>query len=140
MIMKDLCTASLAELKTYLEEGVASSVDIVRALKAAYPAYEKQTTPLHGFIEFFDDAEAQAEKTDALRKEGKGADKPLLGLPFAVKDNISIRGKLCTCCSKILDGYRAPYNAKVITRLTEAGAIPIGRANMDEFAMGSSTE
>ena len=140
MIMKDLCTASLAELKTYLEEGVASSVDIVRALKAAYQADEKQTTPLHGFIEFFDDAEAQAEKADALRKEDKGADKPLLGLPFAVKDNISIRGKLCTCCSKILDGYRAPYNATVITRLTEAGAIPIGRANMDEFAMGSSTE
>lgn len=103
--MKDLCTASLAELKTYLEEGAVSSVDIVRALKAAYQADEKQTTPLHGFIEFFDDAEAQAEKADALRKEGKGTDKPLLGLPFAVKDNISIRGKLCTCCSKILDGY-----------------------------------
>ena len=104
--MKDLCTASLAELKVLMDEGSVTSVDIVRALKAVYQADEKQTTPLHGFIEFFDDAEAQAEKADALRKEGKGTDKPLLGLPFAVKDNISIRGKLCTCCSKILDGYR----------------------------------
>ena len=139
-MMKDICTARLTELKTYLEAGTITSVDIVRALKAAYQADEKQPTPLHGFIEFFDDAEVQAEKADALRKEGKTTDKPLLGLPFAVKDNISIRGKLCTCCSKILEGYKAPYNATVITRLTEAGAIPIGRTNMDEFAMGSSTE
>ena len=139
-MMKDICTARLTELKTYLEAGTITSVDIVRALKAVYQADEKQPTPLHGFIEFFDDAEVQAEKADALRKEGKTTDKPLLGLPFAVKDNISIRGKLCTCCSKILEGYKAPYNATVITRLTEAGAIPIGRTNMDEFAMGSSTE
>ena len=139
-MMKDICTARLTELKTHLEAGTITSVDIVRALKAAYQADEKQPTPLHGFIEFFDDAEVQAEKADALRKEGKTTDKPLLGLPFAVKDNISIRGKLCTCCSKILEGYKAPYNATVITRLTEAGAIPIGRTNMDEFAMGSSTE
>ena len=71
MMMKDICTVSLAELKTLLDEGSVTSIDIVRALKAAYQADEKQTTPLHGFIEFFDDAEAQAEKADALRKEGK---------------------------------------------------------------------
>ena len=67
-MMKDICTARLTELKTYLEAGTITSVDIVRALKAAYQADEKQPTPLHGFIEFFDDAEVQAEKADALRK------------------------------------------------------------------------
>ena len=139
-MMKDICTASLSELKTLLDTGSITSVEIIRALKAAYQADEKNAAPLHGFIEFFDSAEAQAEKADTLRKEGKEHDMPLLGLPFAAKDNISIRGKLCTCCSKVLDGYVAPYDATVITRLTEAGAIPIGRTNMDEFAMGGSTE
>ena len=138
--MKDICSASLSELKTMLEEENITSVEIVRALKAAYQADLQQQLPLHGFIEFFDDAEELAAKADALRKEGKAANMPLLGLPFAVKDNISMRGRLCTCCSKILEGYVAPYNATVIDRLISAGAIPIGRTNMDEFAMGSSTE
>ena len=96
-MMKDICTASLSELKAALDAGSISSVEIVRALKAAYHADENTAQPLHGFIEFFDTAEAEAEKADALRKEGKAADKPLLGLPFAVKDNISMSGKLCKC-------------------------------------------
>ena len=139
-MMKDIDKAGLSELKGMLEAGTVTSVGIVRALKKAYQDDEKEAQPLHGFIEFFDDAEKRAEQADALRAEGKTAGKPLLGLPFAVKDNISIKGKLCTCCSKILEGYIAPFDATVIARLTEAGAIPIGRTNMDEFAMGSSTE
>ncbi|HBG66183.1 MAG TPA: Asp-tRNA(Asn)/Glu-tRNA(Gln) amidotransferase subunit GatA, partial [Treponema sp.] len=61
-------------------------------------------------------------------------------LPFANKDNISVRGKRLSCSSKILQGYVAPYNATVIGRLLDAGAVPLGRCNQDEFAMGSSTE
>src|SRR6516165_2935886 len=65
---------------------------------------------------------------------------PLGGLPVSIKDVISVQGHPCGCASKILEGYLAPYDATVISRLRAAGAIPFGRLNMDEFAMGSSTE
>jgi aspartyl-tRNA(Asn)/glutamyl-tRNA(Gln) amidotransferase subunit A len=65
---------------------------------------------------------------------------PLGGLPVSIKDLISVKGHPCSCASKILEGYIAPYDATVISKLRAAGAIPFGRLNMDEFAMGSSTE
>jgi aspartyl-tRNA(Asn)/glutamyl-tRNA(Gln) amidotransferase subunit A len=65
---------------------------------------------------------------------------PLGGVPIAIKDNMNVLGQPCTCASKFLENYRAPYNATVINKLRAAGAIPFGRTNMDEFAMGSATE
>ena len=65
---------------------------------------------------------------------------PLGGVPISIKDVISVKGHPCGCASKILEGYVAPYDATVISKLRNAGAIPFGRVNMDEFAMGSSTE
>src|SRR5205823_7934009 len=79
---------------------------------------------------------------DAALKEADTAnvDLPLGGVPLAIKDIISVMGQPCTCASKILGGYRAAYNATVVQRLRAAGAIPFGKTNLDEFAMGSSTE
>ncbi|CEM61740.1 Asp-tRNA(Asn)/Glu-tRNA(Gln) amidotransferase subunit GatA [Treponema phagedenis] len=136
----DICNLNFSELKQKLDSRELSSLEIVQAFKKAYEDDAKNDLPLNGFIEFFSDAEEKAKKADEERGSGGAADKPLLGLPFAVKDNISIKGEACTCCSKILQGYTAPFNATVIERLLAAGAIPIGRTNMDEFAMGSSTE
>lgn len=85
-----------------------------------------------------DDALRQARAADASRAGGRCG--PLLGVPIAVKDLINVSGQSCQCGSRILDGYVAPYDATAVARLRAAGAVLLGRTNMDEFGMGSTTE
>ncbi len=80
-----------------------------------------------------------AEESDARRKKAAALG-PYDGIPVAMKDNLCVEGETCTCASRILDGFVSPYDATVVRRLKAAGMIPFGRANMDEFAMGSSCE
>ena len=93
---------------------------------------------VNAFIEIYDDALDQADRAD---KEIKlGVDKPLLGIPVALKDNILRKGQVATAASNILKGYVATYDSTVVKKLREAGAVFVGRTNMDDSAMGSSTE
>ena len=139
---------TIKETIAALKDGSVTSEQLVQKSIDTFTADQKSDKPLNAFIELYDDALSLAKKADeeisSARTSGKidalFEEKPLLGLPFANKDNISVRGEHLTCSSKLLQGYVAPYDATVIARLKKAGAIPLGRCNQDEFAMGSSTE
>lgn len=118
-----------------MEAGEITAVDLARA---CLPEIEKNNKELNIFLEVFSDVEAQAAEADKRRAAGEKH--PLLGIPLAIKDNILIEGRTASAASKMLEHYVATYDATVIKKLKEAGAVFIGRTNMDEFAMGGSTE
>ena len=124
-----------------IEKIKQKELKIEELIQFFYNRIEETDLFLHSFVHLSKDkALKKAKRLDKELKEGKSIGK-LYGLPIAVKDLICIKDNSTTCCSKILKGYYPPYNATVIERLVEReGAIHIGNTNMDEFAMGSSTE
>ncbi len=134
--MTDLHKLTLAELSEKMAAGECTSVDIVNDVLASIDAVDGKVGAYLTLDR--DTALEQARAADEARAAGKNF--PMLGIPVAVKDLLNVKGQPCTCSSKILEGYIAPYDATVIAKLREAGAILLGRVNMDEFAMGSSTE
>ncbi|MEK7068663.1 MAG: amidase, partial [Patescibacteria group bacterium] len=133
--MNDLSDLTIVEAGKKLQAGEITAVDLARACLANVEARNKE---LNVYLEVFDDVVAQAQAADARRAAGESH--PLLGIPLAIKDNILIEGRVASAASKMLENYVATYDATVIKKLKAAGAVFIGRANMDEFAMGSSTE
>ena len=127
--------ASLTGLAADLEAGAVSSVELTRHfLKRAH-----SFTSLNAFITIDEDqALSQAEAADALRSQGNAT--RVTGIPIAHKDIFCTKGLTTTCGSKMLGNWVAPYNATVVERLLDAGVVTLGKANMDEFAMGSSNE
>lgn len=134
--MADLHKLTIDELSKKMAAGACTAVDIVTDVLASIDATDGKV----GAYLTLDRASAleQARAADAARAAGKT--NPMLGIPVAIKDLLNVKGQPCTCSSKILEGYTAPYDATVIAKLREAGAVLLGRVNMDEFAMGSSTE
>ncbi len=126
-----LASQSLTTLRSQLASGDISSRDIVEDTIA-------QITSRDGEIRAFISHDPETALQEADQAD---LSLPLGGIPIGIKDNINVLGQPCTCGSKFLEGaYTSPYDATVITKLRAAGAIPYGRANLDEFAMGSSTE
>ena len=105
---------------------------------ACVAAAQEKNPELNAFLEIFDADDAAIEA--AQKRIDAGDAPPLCGIPLAIKDNILIDGHIASAASKMLENYRATYDATVIKKLKDAGALFIGRTNMDEFAMGSSTE
>jgi aspartyl-tRNA(Asn)/glutamyl-tRNA(Gln) amidotransferase subunit A len=127
-------TLTVAQASRDLAEKKYSAVELAEAVLAR----SKETAELNAYREVFDDVLAQARDADKKRAGGVGG--KLCGIPIAIKDNILINGRGVSASSKILENYTATYDADVIERLKKEGIVFLGRTNMDEFAMGSSTE
>ena len=130
MSRSDLPALTIAELQSLLRRKEVSPREMIDALRARIENVEPK---IDAYLSIdFDAAANEADKVNV--------DLPLGGVPIAIKDIINVKGQPCTCGSKILANYRSPYDATVIQKLRAAGAVPFGKTNMDEFAMGSSTE
>jgi aspartyl-tRNA(Asn)/glutamyl-tRNA(Gln) amidotransferase subunit A len=143
--MTDLTRLHAHEMAALLRSREVSSRELTEAHLAGA---ERDNRALNAWLTIdrdraLDEADAADGRLAAARAGGPAALdrlRPLLGIPVALKDLVSLKGGQCTAGSRILEGYRAPYDAHITERLREAGAVILGKTNMDEFAMGSSTE
>ena len=132
----EIMNESLENVSKMLADKSISSVELVKASLDAISSTQKYNI-LHEVCS--ESALKSATEVDDKRARGEKLS-PLAGVPIVIKDNISMKGTYTTCSSKFLENYKSPYNATVVDKLLQAGAIVIGKANMDEFAMGSSSE
>jgi aspartyl-tRNA(Asn)/glutamyl-tRNA(Gln) amidotransferase subunit A len=129
--------ATVVDIAADIASGKTSAVEVLEQHLARITERESE---IHAFnLVTTEQARATAQQVDADIKAGKPVG-PLAGVPVALKDNMCTRGIETTCSSKILEGWKPPYDATVVTRLQQAGAVMVGKTNLDEFAMGSSTE
>ncbi len=133
--MIDLNNLTIKKAHEAMKRCEYTAVDLANAYLSEI---KNKNGEINAYLEVFSDVIEQAKEADKRFKDGTAT--LLTGIPFAVKDNILIRGRIASSASKILDDYHATYDATVIERLKKEGVIFVGRTNMDEFAMGGSTE
>ena len=135
-----MLNATLAELAAALQAKKVSSVELTKLYLARIGRLDDRNAGgLNAFITV-DESRALADAKRADERRAKGDAAPLLGIPIAHKDIICTRGLLTTCGSKMLANFKSPYDAHLIERFNDAGAVLLGKCNMDEYAMGSSSE
>ncbi len=133
--MIDLKNLTIEKAHQSLKAGEYTCVELAQAY---LNAIKEKNSGLNAYLEVFNDVLKQAE--EAQKKFTDGSATEMTGIPIAIKDNILCQGRIASAGSKILENYKATYDATVITELKKAGAVFLGRTNMDEFAMGSSTQ
>src|SRR4051812_40256780 len=135
--MTELTRMTAADLGSKIQAGEVSAEEATRAHLDRITRVDQR---VHAFLHVdADGAVAAARAVDEARRNGEKLG-PLAGVPVAVKDVIATRGVPTTCASRILEGWRPPYDATIVSRMRAAGLVMLGKTNMDEFAMGSSTE
>jgi len=126
---------TIAETREYLDNGDISAVKLAESF---LDVISQKNEKINAYLEVFDDVIEQAERAQKMIDGGNAG--ALTGIPIAIKDNILVEGHVASAASKILENHHATYDATVTKKLKYAGAVLLGRTNMDEFAMGASTE
>ncbi len=128
--------STICRLSQMLQSGEITSTQLTEKYISAI---QKENPSLNAYVHYtFEEARANAEEADRLIKAGRAT--AITGIPFNLKDNIATDGLPTTCCSKILQGFKPYYDATVWAKLKKQGAVLLGKTNMDEFAMGSTSE
>ena len=133
--MNQFSNLTIVKARELLDSKEISAVELTQYYLDQIKSKNKN---LNAFLSVSESALDQAQAADQEIKNSRGGS--LAGIPLAIKDNILVKGEICTAGSKILEKYKASYDATVIARLKRAGAVILGKTNLDEFAMGSSTE
>ena len=133
----DLLNMSAVSLAKAIKAGETTAVE---AMEAVIAQIEKSEKDLNCYVTFDKEAALASAKEVQAKIEAGELTGPLAGVPFAIKDNMCTKGVLTTCSSKILENFIPQFDSEAVKRLTDAGAVIIGKTNMDEFAMGSTTE
>ncbi len=132
----NLCELNISQMRDLLRSKQVSAPEL---LQAHLDRISEVDPKIRAFLTVDAERAVEAAKKAQTRID-QGEDSALVGIPYALKDNICTKGLRTTCGSKILQGWVPPYNATIVERLNAAGAILVGKCNLDEFAMGSSTE